>query len=94
MGTDERKKSTHTESYPTFQISFSAGHEGGKEDLFSFHCFPCCEKHILPWPCNGLHLRLIITEHGQLIQVADSNRAFSINSFVIVIFKITHFFLL
>lgn len=79
---------------PTFQILFSAGHEVEEEDLFSFHCLLCCQKHISPWPRSGLHLGLFIIEHGLLIQVADSNQSFSVTSFVIAMFKITHFFLL
>lgn len=90
---DYREKLTRTKSSPTSQISVSAGHEVKEEDLFPFQCFLCCQYHILLWPWSRLHLGLIITEHGLLIQVADSNQSFSINSFVIDILKITHFFL-
>lgn len=74
-----------------YLLVWQCGHEGEEANLFSFHCFLCCQKYISPWPCSGLHLGLIIIECGLLIEVVDSNQCFSINSFVTTIFKITRF---
>lgn len=79
---EQREKLTHAKSSPTSQILVSAWLEAWKEkeDLFPFQCFLCCQHHILFWPCRRLHFGLIITEHGLLIQVVDSNQSFSIKA--------------